>query len=740
MNEHNSIEFEEDFHIFLAEVDELLGNTEENLVELEKCPSDNALIQEVFRAMHTIKGGAATLGLQDGVEVTHIMESILENVRSGSEELTSEMVDVLFAVLDWLEEWKDALDAQGERPSTQEVMRQINEFRSSQSKGEGKDEEEAEDEQEVKDEEGKDKTQGQGEDKDKDRVRSESASENACKGLDTYLTKKLHEYLDQGKPVHKLTVKFSSSTDLLSVRCFQALILINEVAEVVGSVPSLEEVESDVASDVLYIYVTCDDGGMEAKTVVGNIQDVVQVTVTSYDKTGLEQLAPYQPGQSKQLGRSSQPCPPEQPDQSGLPDKPCKPERPGPKQRTHETRTPPSSETVVRKTNLGRTVRVDVSLLDFLLNMVGELVIDRTRLTQIAARLQARDETVVVGNELAALSSHLQRTSQELQEGIMRARLLPLNNIFTKFPRMIRDLSNRCGKKIDLETDGEDTELDRTVLEAIDDPLIHILRNAVDHGIEMPEERRAKGKPERGKITLSAWYQENQVLVQVRDDGSGIDPENVKQSAIRKGLITQEAAGKLSRREAVELIFMPGFSTSQVATQVSGRGVGMDVVRSNLERINGHIEVRSVVGMGTSVTLRLPLTLAIMRALLVDCSGIVYAIPTSSVEQVIVVNQDRIQTIKGKAALTVRGTIFPLVSLEGCLKDDPWLNNGRFRYAVLTRSDEEPLALGVDGLIGEEEIVVKEMGRILSRLKGIAGATILPEGDPAVILDINRLL
>ncbi len=716
MKEQNSMEFKEDLSIFLEEVEELLANTEENLVELEKAPSDEALVQEVFRAMHTIKGGAATLGFQDGVEVTHTMESILDTVRSRERKLTADVVDSLFLVLDWLSEWKVALETQSKRPSTQEIMKKIRglEF--------GQDEGVASSKTACNDFSGASLEYSGG----------EVLGDPLGNTPGPFLAGRLKEALDDGSPVYKLAVRFRPETDLLSVRCFQTLVLVNEAVDVIGSLPSLEEVEAGEASDVLDIYIISDDQGMTAKRVAGSVQDVVQVSLVTYTGSG--------PGQS--VGQHA-----------GFPSgqRPGKSASQHPKQQSGHRAAGHTGQyvgqgkdsvpdTVIRKTNLGRTVRVDVGLLDFLLNTVGELVIDRTRLTQMASRLQAREETSVAGNEIAALSSRLQRASQELQEGIMRARLLPLNNIFTKFPRMIRDLSNRCGKQIDLEIRGEQTELDRTVIEAIDDPLIHILRNAVDHGIEMPEERRARDKPARGKVTLSAWHQENQVLVQVEDDGSGIDPNDVKASAMRKGLITEETAAKLSDREAVELIFMPGFSTSQVATQVSGRGVGMDVVRSNLERINGHIEVSSQVGTGTAVTLRLPLTLAIMRSLLVDCSGLIYAIPTSSVEEVLVVAHDEIKTVKGRAALTVRGRVFPLVSLEGCLKDDPWMRNGNFKYAVLTRSQDEPLALGVDGLIGEEEVVVKEMGKILSRLKGIAGATILPQGDPALILDTNRLL
>ncbi|HPP60593.1 MAG TPA: chemotaxis protein CheA [Bacillota bacterium] len=658
MKKDDLAEFQEDLQIFLIELDEILADTERNLVDLERSP-DAALVQEVFRAMHTVKGGAATLGLDDAVEVTHTMESIMERVRSGEQELTSEMVDALFHVLDWLKMWKVSLEEHIDSPPAEDLIKEMQRFVLEPHTESAK-------------------------------VKTRPADGKHTLGEE--LNQKLDEYLSQNMPVYEVVVKFRPDADLLSVRCFQVFTLVSEAVDVIFSEPSVDEMESDDVGDVLTMYISCEDGGEMARQIAGSVGDVIEVSVT-----------PYKPTNAPEVGRES-------------------------------------PDATVKTSSLGRTVRVDVELLDFLMNMIGELVIDRTRLTQLASRLLVDKDTAVIGNELAALASHLQRTSQELQEGIMKARLLPLKNIFSKFPRMIRDLANRCGKQIDLEIRGENTELDRTVLEVIDDPLIHILRNAVDHGIETPEERRHMGKPERGKVILSAWHEENQVVIEITDDGAGMDPEALKRSAVNKGLVSVEEAGRLSEKEALELIFMPGFSTAKVATQVSGRGVGMDVVRTNLERINGHVEVRSRLGVGTTFTLKLPLTLAIMRALLVECSGCIYAIPTSSVEEAITVSKDGIQTIKGKPTLLVRGRIFPFVSLEGVLNDDPWAHQHGLQYAVLTRSNGEALALGVDDLIGEEEIVLKDMGKMLARLKGIAGATILPDGDPALILDVNRLL
>jgi len=642
----------EDLKIFLAEVDELLENIEEDLVELEKCPTHVGLIQEVFRVMHTIKGGAAMLGLEDAVEVTHLMESILDEVRSQGRKLDAQMVNVLFMVLDWLKDWRCAVAEDRERPSPEAVLTKVRQF--------------------------EDKT-----------GRSEAPTETSGKlGIE----KKIGT-LDI-EDIYLLTVRFKSDAPLLSARCFQALTLIGEVSEIICSNPTFEDIENDKVTNILEVYLGSQDQAKEAKAVARSVQNVEEVT-----------LRKYRDVQQKQ-----------------------------------ELRNTATGGTTVKRSVLGKTVRVDVALLDFLMNMVGELVIDRSRLSQIATRFLRNSETSEIGNEVEVLASHLQRTCAELEEGIMRARLVPLKKIFAKFPRMIRDLAQQCGKQVDFEMVGEDAELDRTVIEAIDDPLIHILRNAVDHGVEPPAQRISRGKPAKGKIMLSAWHQENQVLVRVEDDGAGIDPEKVNEAAVRKGFMSEDAVKRLSDKEVLDLIFMPGFSTARTATEISGRGVGVDVVRSNLERVNGQLDVTSQVGVGTQVTLRLPLTLAIMRALLVKCGQLTYAIPTFSVEEVLALKTKEVKTVEGKPVINVRSRIFPLISLAGALRSSMWCKDPSERYALLTRTNGEPIALGVTDLVGEEEIGVKDMGRLLSGLKGIAGATILAQGDPAVIRDVTRLL
>jgi len=724
-------EFGQDLELLLAEVGELLAVTEESLVELEKSPDNADIVQELFRVMHTIKGGAATLGLQEAVDVSHGMESLLDQIRSGERALTTELMNVLFHAVDWLKEWKAALTERREVPPNAELVEIIriaaSEVAATSTEGEQSDAGVAS--------AGTAGSISAGHDS--------AAPAEACDET----TKSLDTAVSEGKNVSVLTVRFRSDAPLLSVRCFQILTLLDDIVEVVASTPSREEIEEDKATSTLLVYIVADDGGEAARELVTASPDVSEVTLEKYQHAGQGDAIRngVAHGEASGAGAPGVKLPGAGAAGAdtavGTSKAGASGEHTGGTARSAPAKPGQSNQDapVPRRSELGRTVRVDVGLLDFLMNMVGELVIDRTRLSQIATQLMRNPDTAAVGSEIGSLAAHLQRTSSELQEGIMQARLLPVKSIFSKFPRMMRDLSRRCGKEIDFEIEGENTELDRTVLEAIDDPLIHILRNSVDHGIELPEKRIAAGKSPRGRVVLSAVHEENQVVVRVEDDGAGIDAEKVKRSAVRKGLISEEVAQKLSEKEALELIFMPGFSTAEVATEVSGRGVGMDVVRANLEKVNGQIEVRTKLGEGTVVTLRLPLTLAIMRALLVRCKDQVYAIPTSSVEEVLSMADVTVGSIQGKPAMNVGGKVIPLISLEGALRDDLWSGNGH-RYALLTRSSDQPLALGVDGLIGEEEIVVKEMGHMLSRLKGIAGATILAQGDPAVILDVNRVI
>jgi two-component system chemotaxis sensor kinase CheA len=389
---------------------------------------------------------------------------------------------------------------------------------------------------------------------------------------------------------------------------------------------------------------------------------------------------------------------------------------------------------------INRTVRVDVELLDNLMNLMGELVIDRTRLFQIHGNIESNYEMDDVSQDLGRTAVHISRVTTQLQEQIMKARMLPVENLFNKFPRMVRDLSQKAGKEVDFIMTGQETELDRSIIEEIGDPLIHLLRNAVDHGIEPAADREAKGKDRLGTLKLQASHEENHIIIAIRDDGKGIDPEAVRQSGIKKGLITEEQAKRMTDKEAINLIFMSGLSTVAQVTDVSGRGVGMDVVRTNIEKINGAIEITSAVGKGTEFKIKLPLTLAIIRALLVSIEKAVFAIPLSTVTETIRLQQNQIEYVNNQEVIVVRGKVLPLVRLKKIfVRNTSGIENEKLFVVVVNLAGQQ-VGLVVDSLVGEQEIVIKSLGKYIGDIQGISGATILGDGNVALIVDVSNLV
>ncbi len=391
-------------------------------------------------------------------------------------------------------------------------------------------------------------------------------------------------------------------------------------------------------------------------------------------------------------------------------------------------------------------VRIDVERLDALMNLVGELVIDRTRLARIANKVSQHSGDAAMAEELTETCRHLARISDDLQDEVMRSRMLPIESVFSKFPRLVRDLAQKVGKKIDFIVEGKDTELDRSVAEQIGDPIIHLLRNSIDHGIEPEEKRLAAGKSETGQVRLAARHEENQIVIDVEDDGRGIDAEVIKQKAVSKGIISAEAAARMGEREALDLIFAPGFSTAEQISDISGRGVGMDIVRTNVERLNGSITVETEVGQGTRFTVRLPLTLAIIRALLIDVAGQTFAIPLTSVVEALRIERDKLRSVNGHEAIELRGEVLPLMRLRDIFAEElaagqqENAERAQRQFVVAVRWGDRRGGLIVDALIGEQEIVIKPLGNLFRAAHGISGGAVLGDGQVAPILDIPALI
>ena len=393
-----------------------------------------------------------------------------------------------------------------------------------------------------------------------------------------------------------------------------------------------------------------------------------------------------------------------------------------------------------------RMIRIDVERLDALMNLVGELVIDRTRLARISARVAQHASDPVLAEELTETCRHLARISDDLQDEVMRSRMLPIESVFSKFPRLVRDLTQKVNKKIDFIVEGKDTELDRSVAEQIGDPIIHLLRNSIDHGVEPGTDRLKVGKDETGQVRLAARHEENQIVIDVEDDGRGINTEFIKQKAISKGIITAEAAARMSQREALDLIFASGFSTAEQISDISGRGVGMDIVRTNVERLNGSITVETEVGQGTRFTVRLPLTLAIIRALLISVGGQTYAMPLTSVVEALRIERDKLRSVNGREAIELRGQVLPLLRLREIFEGFSGINpTGETeqpdrQFVVAVRWGERRGGLIVDALIGEQEIVIKPLGTLFRSAHGVSGGAVLGDGQVAPILDIAALI
>lgn len=395
-----------------------------------------------------------------------------------------------------------------------------------------------------------------------------------------------------------------------------------------------------------------------------------------------------------------------------------------------------------KKKEISPTIRVEVERLDNLLNLVGELVLERNRFFQMTRRFKERFEADPLADDLSSIGTQLDLLTTDLHLGVMKARMLPVGNVFKRFPRQVRDLCREKGKDIDLQISGEETELDKSILELISDPLVHLVRNAVDHGIELLEERKRLGKRPEGTLKLRAYHQGNYIHLEISDDGKGMDPELIKRKAVEKKLITSREAEGLSRREALNLIFTPGFSTAEVVTDVSGRGVGMDVVKTNIEKLNGMVDIETEVDKGTTISIKLPLTLVIVQVLLVKVAEEVFAIPLNSVVNTLSISPEQIYPIGKKEVIRVQGTILPLVRLNQILDSHSRAGeeNGSRLHAVVVGVAEQRIALLVNTLLGQQEVVIKSLGDYLGHIPGIGGATIMDDGGVILILDIASLV
>lgn len=682
--------------VFLQEADDQLLTLEENMVKLEQEDAPQDVLQAIFRAAHTLKGASASMGFTQLAEVTHILENVLDALRNEQIRTSTDLVDATFKALDCMRALKEeaAQGVQGTVPEEviQDTLTSLKTVLA-ESQGERMEAQEA----------------GGG----------PVGMELAAHDMET-----ISEAVERGYNVFEVHIKLKEGCPLKGIRAALIVNDMNEQGEVVKTAPPSEDLEEE-RFDYEFVALTVTEvTDTEILESVKKLAEIDEVTVEAVQADELV-AAQHKAAEASVAAAAEEARDPDAKPAAAAADAPAQQAQGGPSRQV-------------------ATVRVNVEQLDNLMNYVAELVIDRTMLEQIRASLAqqrgAQDDIVA---RLEESVSGIRRRTTELQEEIMKARLLPIANVFNRFPRMVRDLAKKAGKEIDFQISGGETELDRSVLEFIADPLIHILRNAVDHGIEPPDVREEAGKPRKGAVDLNARHEENHIVIEVTDDGRGIDPEKVKAAAIRRGQLTEEVAARMSRREVYDLIFAPGTSTADQITDVSGRGVGMDIVKTNIERLNGQIDIQSQVGVGTTMAVRLPLTLAIIQALMVSSRQRIYAIPLSAVEETERRPRSEVDTVRGRATITVRDKVIPLIDLSGALsysREVPPPEDTDQLYIVVVSVGEKLAGLIVDRLVGEQEVVIKSLGKFIGEIHGISGATILGDGTVALIVDVGALL
>lgn len=675
----NSFDMSQYLGIFLDEAEEQLQQLDEAIVLLEQEPHNRELLHKIFRIAHTLKGSSASMGFEKMATLTHRMESVLEALRQGKLPVNANIIDLLLACLDKLRELKEQLTSghEGEVDTAGLVKRLEEVLLRGEAGGAGAPEAAAE-----------------------WSLLLDDVEENVIRAAEV-----------RGYRAYEIEVELEPDCRMKGARAFLVFNNLKDLGEVIKSEPHTQELEAEKFENAFRLAFVSKEDPDTLANVIKSISEIRNVVVRP--------LVLEEDREQAKIGQGETVAGAELQAAGG--------------QETAARRGPDRRAT--------QTVRVDVQRLEILMNLVGELVIDRTRLAEVSNNLKQRmgnDELVEMLDEI---SLHIGRVTSDLQEEIMKARMFPIDQVFNRFPRMVRDLAQKAGKEINFIIEGRETELDRTVIEEIGDPLIHLLRNAIDHGIEDPEERVRLGKPRYGTITLKAFHQENQIIITVQDDGRGMDPEHLRRRAVEKGLLSPEAAARLSKREALDLIFLPGFSTSEKVTDVSGRGVGMDIVRAHLEKINGTIDIQTTPGAGTCFTIKLPLTLAINRSLLVALEERVYAFPLANVLEIIEVEAAQVRRIQHQDVTVVRGQVLPLVHLGRALgfKDDWRLTQGKAAVVIVGLA-EKRVGFIVDSLLGEQEIVIKSLGNYIGKIPGIAGATIMGDGRVALILDVHSLI
>lgn len=679
--------------IFIDETKEHLQSLNEQLLIIEKEPDNTETINEIFRAAHSLKGMAGTMGFKRMQKLTHNMENVFSEIRNDKIKVTAVMVDVLFQCLDALEGYLGNIQGTADEgdDDNEPIVKQLDAFLKEAAAGEEL------------------ITPAQ-EDLTNSKVPADDKRKFSDFNYAEFEKHAISEALIKGLNVYQMTIYIEESCILKSARAFLVFKFLEEHGEIIKSEPNVQDIEDEKFDYLFNICFITKDSYEDTIKLIENISEIKEVVgepITVIEQLGeiiSEENVPFKKEiqgdavkANKQQGEVKQ----------------------------------ASAKPVV-----SRSVRVDIEKLDVLMNLVSELIIAKNGLVSVS--LSNDSETSQVFNEQI---EYLERVTTSLHESVMKVRMMPIETVTNKFPRMIRDFNKKLNKPMELFISGEETELDRTVIDEIGDPLMHLLRNSADHGLESSEIRKERGKPEEGSIFLVAYQDGNNVIIEVRDDGNGIDIEKVRAKAVEKGTVTLEQAETMSEKEVVDLLFKPSFSTAEAVSELSGRGVGLDVVKTKIEALGGDIEVRTKLYEGTTFIIRLPLTLAIIQALMVEVGNEKYAISLGSIQTIEDIDVSDIKFVQSKEVIHLRGTVIPLISLNTILDIEPVSAEAENLTVVIVKKGDRLAGLVVDNLIGQQEIVIKSLGKYINNNnKIIGGATILGNGDVALILDVNALV
>ena len=682
--------------IFIDESSEHLQTLSDCIMVLEKEPDNKDTINEVFRAAHSLKGMAGTMGFKRMQHLTHDMENVFQEVRSERISVDSSMIDLLFKCLDAIDQYiENVKNSSDEGTEDNElIIKELNDFI---AKANGQAVEEA----------APATNEGSAEEE------NENTSDELQINLNEDEMDTVKSSIEGGQKVYGVKVTVSKECLLKAARAFLVFRAVEEFGQIIVYHPSSQDIEDEKFELDFGFYIATNEDEDKIVAAVKSVSEIESVLVkeVSLTETQQEEVPAPVVEEKKEEPKKAQETAPAPVSQKNAPKK------------------------AAAKPVTNRTVRVDIEKLDALMNQVSELIIAKNSLVSISGT-DGGNSSQTFHEQI----EYLERITTNLHESVMKVRMVPIESVVSKFPRMIRDLSRSLNKKMDLVMTGEDTELDRTVVDQIGDPLQHLLRNSADHGLEPNDVRKKNGKSEVGQIYLNAFQEGNNVIIQVGDDGNGIDTEAVKRKALEREIITPEQAEVMSQKEIVDLLFMPSFSMAKKITDISGRGVGLDVVKSNIEALGGDVEVKTKLGVGTEFTVRLPLTLAIIQALMVEIRDEKYAIALGSISNIEDIPVSEIKYVQAKEVIHLRGSVIPLIRLDNVLDIESKEEEPESLTVVIVKRGDNQAGLVVDKLIGQQEIVIKSLGKYINGNKLISGATILGDGEVALILDVNTLM